>query len=314
MADKVKDQVEDLKKPTLESGKLRSTESRKALADAMIVINQSEVRQKKDLDKIGSAVSLLHFVKPETTDPAKLYGYTTDDIIHTDDSYRHATCDFGIAYLKHGLGYDLYEDSRDVMIALLEHKRTAGGRAPIKSMLEEDGSLHKNVTDAFRDAYGNGELGYHGVNAEWKKLDKHVTDRMPRIAEQLAKRKVTTRGDIQRMISGTEVILKNQKITVYADATARAYFEALETEKTKSAEKERKKNARTKGLETVKQTITDQGDYISSLENVEKEIPMQWNAKSRPAIIKANKQILEGQVALRAAYLAGRCNRAAPKE
>ena len=314
MADKVQDEVGSLKTPTIEGGKIRSEESQKALAAAMVEINKSEVTQKKDLDNIAACVKCIHFIKPDTTDPAKLYGYTTADLVHTEVSYRHATCDYGSAYLTHGLGHELYEDTRDILLVLNKIKRESGGRAPIKSMVNEDGSLHENASDEFIGVWGNGEHGYHGISDAWKKFDKHMNDAMPRVAERLAKRKHIVRKDVERMISGTTCILKDQKVSEYADEKCAEYFAAKEEARKKDAAKLAKQNARTKGLARISKDITAREEQISALRHIEKEIPMQWRADSRPAIIAAYEKILEGEKALQEAFTVGRCNKAAPKK
>ena len=314
MADKVKDQVEDPKTstPALEGGKLRDLTK---ISEAMVLINKAEVSEDDNLDAISELVGVMDFVRPGTDNPIELWGYSPDDVYHTEPSYRKTEACMAIAYLNHGSKCEQYEDIRDPLIAMVKQYSLVG-KNPIASLLKDDGTYHENATDDFIAAWDGLNVDYEraGLVAMYRKLMKHTEQLIRRWRKKVAKRTHVIREDVTETYKGVDVTLEDQMVEVIADPIVREYEEGIAEAREAEAELERSKNVRTKGLETVKQAIENQDELISSLRNVEKEIPRQWNAKSRPAIIKAEESVLAAFKVREQAYLAGRCNRAAPKE
>jgi hypothetical protein len=311
---KVKDQVEDPKTstPALVGGKLRDLTK---ISEAMVLINKAEVSDDDNLDAISELVGVLDFVKPDTTNPKELWGYDPTDIYHTAHSFRKVEGAMAIAYLNHGSKREQYADVRDVLIAMVkQYQRT--GKNPIASLLKDDDTYHENATDDFIAAWDglNMDYGRNALVGMYRKLMKHTDTIMRRWRAKVAKRTHVVPEDVVETYKGQEVLLKDQMVEVIADPIVRKYEESKAAERAAEAEKERNKNARAKGLIQVSKDIEVREEQISTLMHIEKEIPMQWNAASRPAIIAAYEQILEGEKALKAAFNAGRCNKAAPKK
>ena len=314
MPDKVKDQVEDPKTstPALSGGRLRDLTK---IGEAMVLINKAEVSDDDNLDAISELVGVLDFVKPDTTNPKELWGYTPADIYHTAHSFRKVEALMAIAYLGHGTRREQYADIHDPLVAMVkQYQRT--GKNPIASLLKEDGTYHENATDDFIAAWDglNIDYGRDALVRMYQKLMKHVDTIIRRWRKKVAKRTHVVPEDVIETYKGVEVLIEDQMVEVIADPIVRKYEEGIAVEREAEAKKERSKNVRTKGLEKVEQAIEDQDELISSLRNVDKEIPMQWNAKSRPAIIEAEELVLAAFEARKNAYYLGRCNRAVPKK
>jgi len=223
-------------------------ESMPIIRTAFDAVNKADATSEDMLDAIGEALSFLHLCPPVYKDEEKtpienLKGYQRSDIFQTDYTFRLTVAAEMLSFLEHGSKKAMvrFEDYKTLLVPMIDHYGTVGGRAHYKGLLNKDGTVHENAPEDFKEAflpYSN-EMGYEESATLWQDWEKAATQRRAELRDRLAARMV--------VLKNQPLVLKTSKgdleyegdVAMIADPVIRAFVAANE----EKAKKERGKLA-----------------------------------------------------------------------
>jgi len=223
-------------------------ESMPLIRTAFDAVNKADTDSQDVFDAIGEAISFLHLCPPSYKDEEKtpienLKGYQRSDIFQTEHTFRLTSTEEQLSFLKYGSKKAMvrFEDYKTLLVPMIDHYGTVGGRAHYKALLNKDGTVHENASEEFKEAfipYSN-EMGFEELASVWQDWDKAATQRRSELRDRLAARTV--------VLENQPLVLKTSKgdleyegnVVMIADPVIRAFVAANE----EKAKKERDKLA-----------------------------------------------------------------------
>ena len=277
-------------------GKRYGTQERATQAGQIVKMIQTDTSNAKNIANTVKDMDVLSLIGPDEKNPKKLYGYKPSQIRHTTDTYRAI---FGAAMtgiLEHGES-DKYSRTKELLLEVVSYYVASGKKNPCGQMLVEktEGNvikheLHDNATEGFSEVWtrhSNEGITLEELKKDWLDLWGHADTTVTRWAGRVAKRTVILENqDVQTTFKGQPITLTGQRVETYADPVCRAYFEAIEADKKKEAERRRKLTATQKGLDSIKSEI---GKIYTILDQLDGGKPAigKWTDDSSRAICDA---------------------------
>ena len=293
-------------KKVIASRPTKGTQERETIASQIDTCVKTDVGNAKKIAEAVKDMDVLSLIGPDEINPKKLFGYKPSQVRHTVDTYRATRCAMMLSVLEHS---GKYERTKELLVEVVKFYSASGKKAPCRQMLVEktEGNnvtqeLHDNATEGFAEVWNrssNMQITLPELQADYEALSKHADTMCGRWAERVAKRTVILENqDVQTTFKGQPVTLTGQSVETYADPVCRAYFEAIEADKVKEAERRRKLTAKQKGLDSIKSEIEKIDTTIDQLDGGKPAIG-KWTDDSSIAIcdawqgVKAALQVVE---------------------
>mgnify|MGYP001483666684 CR=1 FL=1 len=275
-------------------GKRYDAQERETLASQIDTCVKTDVGNAKNIAEAVKDMDVLSLIGPDETNPNKLFGYKPSQIRHTADTYRAVRCSMKLSILEHS---GKYERTRELLEEVVKFFNTSGKKNPCSQMLvaKTEGNvikqeLHDNATEGFVEVWNrssNLQITLAELKKDYGDLQKHADTKIGRWAELVAKRTTILEDqDVHTTLQGQPVTLTGQRVETYADPICRAYFEAIEADKVKEAERRRKLTDKQKGLDSIKSEIEKIDTIIDQLDGGKPAIG-KWTDDSSIAICDA---------------------------
>ena len=240
-----------------------TTDHRDVIASQVSEFISNDVTTKAAINTLSDRIDPLALIGPNAK-LENMYGY--EKSIHTPATWRALqTATMHVVLEKESGQFDGYQEILGYVVNLYGKTDI---KAPYKSFMNDSGDLVPLVevmSPGFTAAWGNGELGFHGLRVIWGKLAKAAETKLSRCLKSLAMHTEIVDSTEPTTINGA-IFQIPCKVSRIKNETVRKHFDGKKKAQADAREKAAKEKAALSERDTVSKMVSDIIDLMGAVE------------------------------------------------